>query len=358
MPITKEDIQGFGDTLRNTLAIWGEQIQQGRDYAKLKKVQNQLANVKNFTTDANGNPLGYEDITKKMMGINSQLSDIRTPEVMKLAQMNVSDFVTKNIAGLTQDVQNRFDVGMYNMRNQPANTKDADRITVDKIISGLPRGMYKFSSPTDKSYAPRIINKLVFDENGNIDKNRVQQVAIIADNTGKLTEVPLGDTYRNKLTVEEQLALKEQEYVWDKDIRSTPTYSNSSSYNYSTGDRPTSFRDESTGKVTNLIMRGNKLYNLDGTPVSQEDARRYQSQTPISENITPKNETIDNETSYKRLKQMLPDIDNQNSVLGNVISRWISADANTEESVWNEIHAMFPNNNAIRDLIWDLKKGK
>jgi len=354
MPITKQDVQGFGDTLRNTLAIWGEQIQQGRDYAKLQKVQNQLANVKNFTTDDKGNPLGYEDIAKKIMGVTNQLSDIRTPNIMDLARADVSNFVKTNLAGVQQDVQNRFDVGMDAIQN-PQDAKQVQNLINQ---TGIPRGMYQFKpGSSDTYYTSKLVNESIIREDGSVDPEYVNQKQVGITKRGKPYEIPLGKIYIKDLTnvqkMEEAAKNRASEEYQSKLAQSRSTYS------YSTGDRFVSFQDPVTKQVTNIMYKGSKPYYADGkTPVSQEDIIKFQHQTPISENITPKDDNVDVETSYKRLKQMLPDVDDQNSLVGNIISRWISADATTEESVWNEIHNMFPDNKSIRDLIWDLKKRK
>lgn len=226
MPISKQDVMSFGATLKDTLTTWGEQIQYGRDIAKLEKVQNQLSNVKNFTTDKDGNPLDYETITQKIMGITNQLTDIRTPEVMRLAQTNVGEFIKTNFAGAMQHAQNQFDMGMDNITN-PA---DADK--VQALTNSMPSGMFKFKAGTlDKTYAAKIVNELIYDKDGKIDPNAMNQYALMTTSRGGLQKVFIGKVTKDKMSVNDLFEMERLKTEGDIKVASTPRHSSS----YSSG---------------------------------------------------------------------------------------------------------------------------
>lgn len=292
MPITKQDVLGFGTTLKETLTTWGEQIQYGRDMAKLEKVQKDLSNVKNFTTNEKGEPLGYEDIARKMMNINTQLGDIRTPQIMELGKTNVAQFMKANFTGLGQRVQNTFDQGVDAIQN-PADAKNMKSLT-----DSLPDGMYQYKAGVpSKYYASKIINEAIIGEDGAVDKQFVNQFALVTNTRGGVEKVFLGKIDRVKANVMEQQQMQEREFQNRIDVKST--LSRSSSYNFS--DRPPSF-DLIEGE------KGTGVYNDRSGKVSYDGGKTWETATGIKKIVgtTEQKNSVDNlQVKYKEANDVI-----------------------------------------------------
>lgn len=268
MPITKQDIQGFGNTLKATLDEWGKQIQYTKDLEKVKKIQDQISSIKDFTTDSSGNPLGYEDLSKKIFALNGELSGIQTPELMKLAGTNVADFVKMNVSGVTQGTQNKFDIGVENIQNPD------DAKSMNELTSSLPFGMYKVKGITpDKNYASKIIEEPIIGEDGKIDPNYSNQFALITTTRGTVKKVFLNKIARNKLTAGETIKENELNRQNKIEVAATPN----TNYNYSSitsNDRTyrqVSFYDPTTGNTINGSFSGGRYYDQYGKPMQNID---------------------------------------------------------------------------------------
>lgn len=118
MPITKQDIAGFGNTLKDTLTAWGEQIQYGRDVVNLQKIQNRVQDVKGFTMDKDGKPLSMEQVGQKLFAIDNEISStIRNPTLMAYARQNVGDFFKTIFTGAKNVQQNQLEMNEVSLMN-------------------------------------------------------------------------------------------------------------------------------------------------------------------------------------------------------------------------------------------------
>ena len=109
MPITKQDVAKFGQGLKDTLNVISQQIQYGKDISHLEKVQKNLSNMKDITTNPDGTPKSQQDIARALFNIQSDIqTNIKTPVVESLALNTVGNFFKSTLAGHVTEEQNKF----------------------------------------------------------------------------------------------------------------------------------------------------------------------------------------------------------------------------------------------------------
>lgn len=294
MPITKTDIQNLGNTLKDTLTVWGEQIQYGRDIATLKKIQNRLSNMRSLTTNSDGTSKSREDIAKSLFQVQTDIeSNIRTPGIMSLANQTVGQFFNEALKSAQQKEQTNFNIGMSNIES-PSTAVDVNNLT-----SKLNPSLYQFKGPgADKLFAPKLVTIQHVGEDGVVDNDNFDIYLSGVTQRGKPYKIFQGTKHRDKLSPEEELGIVDKKLANALQVAKL----NQSNFNYSVSKNitpgPQSFTD-SNGKVINTVFRDGKYYN----PDNPKEQISVQGLIPITENVNPnKKNSFDGLSTYEKVK--------------------------------------------------------
>lgn len=324
MPITKQDIQQFGNTLKDTLTTWGEQIQYGRDVSNLKKIQDKIQNVKSFSTDANGNPLSMEDVGKKLFSLENEItSTIRNPTIMAYAKQNVGDFFKSIFLGAKNTNQNQLEM------NEAAVSNPRLKDEIPKIMNGVQSSwvdvapaMFKASKDM-RPFSPHYRTQT--DPNDPMKEQDIEIMWKQNPETGQWEENTrvVAERYRTKETPDEI-------YKRNIDTRATPTTSrnfNSSpqQFQIATGTDKDGNRVQvkvgSYGTITD--MNGNVLKGVDVPMIEFKTG----TDTIESKVMTPKEI---NDATFNVVKSVFKGKINMNE-MGKVVSK------DKADVVWNDL---------------------
>lgn len=277
MPITKQDVAKFGQGLKDTLNVISQQIQYGKDISHLEKVQKNLSNMKDITTNPDGTPKSQQDIARALFNIQSDIqTNIKTPVVESLALNTVGNFFKSTLAGHVTEEQNKFaiqrDKAIY-----PSSIGAINEATEGRDLSSI---KYSFPLNPTKYFAPKVVITQHVNEDGSLSKDYYDEWLTGIRTDGGQYKYFLGVKSVTELTAQEKL--NEAELARENAQKVAKMNQLNINVNKDLNTRLTELIDPSGNHHLYKVNSNGQLSNLDGTQIPSEELRKISTYKTVT----------------------------------------------------------------------------